>query len=220
MPAPVSNAVCGPTVPGTEQPTNGTALADLNPCPLNACCDIWGQCGITAEYCTNVTGPTGNPGTAPVNQNGCISNCGTDIISNPYTNPFSKIGYYESWNYDRDCLNMRIVDIEVTSYTHIHWAFATIGDDFSVIINDTYNQWDSFKNMLQVKKILSFGGWGFSTDAATYDKLRQAMRPDNAATFADNIFNFVEANGLDGIDFDWEYPGVAPSILSYLHCRS
>jgi LysM repeat protein len=40
MPAPLDNAVCGPQVPGTEAPTNGTALADLNPCPLNACCDI------------------------------------------------------------------------------------------------------------------------------------------------------------------------------------
>jgi chitinase len=40
MPASLDNAVCGPQVPGTEAPTNGTALADLNPCPLNACCDI------------------------------------------------------------------------------------------------------------------------------------------------------------------------------------
>lgn len=40
MPASLDNAICGPQVPGTEAPTNGTALADLNPCPLNACCDI------------------------------------------------------------------------------------------------------------------------------------------------------------------------------------
>ncbi|KAJ5156895.1 glycoside hydrolase family 18 protein [Penicillium canariense] len=212
LPAPVSNSVCGLTVPGTEKLTNGTELADLNPCPLNACCNIWGQCGITAEYCANVTGPTGNPRTAPIGHNGCISNCGTDIISNPYSSgsPY-KIGYYESWNFDRNCLNMRIGDIDVTEYSYIHWAFTSIGDDFSVIINDTYNQWDSFKSMLQVNKILSFGGWGFSTDPATYDKLRQAMEPVNAPTFVQNIFDFVEANGLDGVDFDWEYPG-APDI--------
>lgn len=42
MPAPVSNAVCGPQVPGTQPPTDGKSLADLNPCPLNACCDILG----------------------------------------------------------------------------------------------------------------------------------------------------------------------------------
>ncbi|KAL4996287.1 hypothetical protein BDV10DRAFT_187234 [Aspergillus recurvatus] len=212
MPAPVSNAQCGPTVPGTEMPTNGTALADLNPCPLNACCDIWGQCGITAEYCKNSTGPTDNPGTAPKGQNGCISNCGTKVISNPYTaNNFMKIGYYESWNYDRPCLNLRVADIDVTEYTHIHWGFADITDDFNVTINDTYNQWDDFKSMPQVRKILSFGGWGFSTSAATYNRLREAMQPANVDTFVQNVFDFVEANGLDGIDFDWEYPG-APDI--------
>lgn len=41
LPAPVSNAVCGPLVPGTKAPAAGKTLASLNPCLLNACCDIW-----------------------------------------------------------------------------------------------------------------------------------------------------------------------------------
>lgn len=43
MPAPVANAVCGPTVPGTPTPPAGTNISLLNECPLNACCDVWGQ---------------------------------------------------------------------------------------------------------------------------------------------------------------------------------
>jgi LysM repeat protein len=43
MPAVVANAVCGPQVPGTATPPAGTDLSQLNTCPLNACCDIWGQ---------------------------------------------------------------------------------------------------------------------------------------------------------------------------------
>lgn len=43
MPAPVANAVCGPQKPGTSVPSSGTDIATLNPCPLNACCDVWGQ---------------------------------------------------------------------------------------------------------------------------------------------------------------------------------
>lgn len=43
MPAAVSNAVCGPQKPGTETPPSGTDLSTLNPCPLNACCDVFGQ---------------------------------------------------------------------------------------------------------------------------------------------------------------------------------
>jgi chitinase len=45
MPAYNPNAVCGPQVVGTQKPTNGTDWALLNQCPLNACCDAWGQCG-------------------------------------------------------------------------------------------------------------------------------------------------------------------------------
>jgi hypothetical protein len=41
LPAVRPEAVCGPQVKGTQQPTNGTKLADLNPCPLNSCCDAW-----------------------------------------------------------------------------------------------------------------------------------------------------------------------------------
>ena len=43
MPAPVANAVCGPQVPGTTAPPAGTNISTLNPCPLNACCDVFGQ---------------------------------------------------------------------------------------------------------------------------------------------------------------------------------
>lgn len=78
MPATLSNAVCGPQDPGTKRPTDDTKLADLNPCPLNACCDVWGQCGITAEFCTDTA--TDNPDTAEPSTNGCISNCGTNIV--------------------------------------------------------------------------------------------------------------------------------------------
>jgi hypothetical protein len=41
MPAPAKGAICGPQVSGTAKPTDGTKLADLNQCPLKACCDIW-----------------------------------------------------------------------------------------------------------------------------------------------------------------------------------
>lgn len=82
FPAPMENAICGPQVssyvgfrgrypiveltvreqvPGTLQPSAMAASnwTNLNPCPLNACCDIWGQCGITADFCTPEPADTG-----------------------------------------------------------------------------------------------------------------------------------------------------------------
>lgn len=40
LPAPMENAICGPTKPGTKAPADGEKLEDLNPCPLNACCNV------------------------------------------------------------------------------------------------------------------------------------------------------------------------------------
>lgn len=46
MPATVANAVCGPQVNDTATAPPGTDLSTLNERPLNACCDVWGQCGL------------------------------------------------------------------------------------------------------------------------------------------------------------------------------
>lgn len=50
MPTTVANAVCGPQVNGTAVAPVGTDLTTLNECPLNACCDIWGQCGAWSLF--------------------------------------------------------------------------------------------------------------------------------------------------------------------------
>jgi hypothetical protein len=62
-------------------PNDGQNLADLNLCKLNACCNIWGQCSMTAEFCTKSQLKTGAPGTAALGKNSYISHCGTDIIN-------------------------------------------------------------------------------------------------------------------------------------------
>lgn len=103
MPAPVEGAVCGPQKRGTQRPAAGVKLASLNPCPLNACCNIWGMCGTTTDFCVDTT-VDNTPGTAKKGTNGCISNCGTAIVNN--ANPpasFGMIGYFEGWNANRRC---------------------------------------------------------------------------------------------------------------------
>ena len=50
MPAPIPGAVCGPQKPGTVKPAAGVALSSLNPCPLNACCDVVRRPCTTLKY--------------------------------------------------------------------------------------------------------------------------------------------------------------------------
>ncbi|KAG7433883.1 Killer toxin subunits alpha/beta [Fusarium oxysporum f. sp. raphani] len=215
LPAPVSNAQCGPTKPGTKMPTGNKKLADLNPCPLKACCNIWGQCGTTKDYCTISKSTTGNPGTSKSGENGCISNCGMKIVNNEKApDSFKKIAYYESWNQDRPCMHMDVRTITsafTSGWTHVHFAFANITSDYKVSVKDTYGQFKNFKSLKGIKRIIAFGGWSFSVGVDTYTILREAVKPANREAFANEVVRFVKDHDLDGVDFDWEYPG-APDL--------
>lgn len=102
-----------------------------------------------------------------------------------------KVGYYEIWNYNHPCLNLRVADVGVNEYTYIYWVFAEITEDFDIKINDNYNQWKDFIGLLNVNNILSFGGWGYSISPVTYDVLRKAMDLADSGKFIDNINDFV-----------------------------
>ncbi|KAL6895403.1 glycoside hydrolase family 18 protein [Trichoderma longibrachiatum] len=125
---------------------------------------------------------TGAPGTSPPGINGCISNCGTSIInSDEASTEFRSIGYFEAFGANRSCLAMHASQIP-GSYSHVHYAFV-------------------FANSTGFKRILSFGGWSFSTSA------------DSAPIFRHGT---IKQYNLDGVDFDWEYPGAPdlPGVIS------
>ena len=90
-------------------------------------------------------------------------------------------------------------------YTHIHFAFGGLTSDFNVNITDISKDFVDFSKLREVQRILSFGGWAESTDAATYNNFRSGVQPANQQTLATNLANFINQNDLDGIDIDWEY---------------
>ncbi|KAM7212126.1 killer toxin alpha/beta [Rhypophila decipiens] len=208
MPAPISNAVCGPQKPGSSPPGAGKTLVDLNPCSLNACCNIWGQCGTTRDFCIVTESETGNPGTAEPGTNGCVQNCGMDIVNNDGLAPqWRKVAYFESWNSNRPCLHMDVRSIDPVQYNTIHFAFLDITADLRIVVPaEAQADFEHFKTMIEFKRIASFGGWAFSTEQATMNRLRDAVNPQNREVFAERCVAFMLQHGLDGLDFDWEYP--------------
>ncbi|KAH8430878.1 uncharacterized protein LDX57_008542 [Aspergillus melleus] len=213
MPESLDNAVCGPQVPGTKKPGKGTEtdLADLNPCPLKSCCNIWGQCGITDDFCTVTESETGAPGTAAPGTYGCIFNCGTEIIQDTPPDSFITIGYFEAWNFERECLNMDIDYFDISAYSHLHFAFAEITEDYQVDVSVVQSQFDRLLSMGEVHRVLSFGGWSFSTEADSFPIFREGVTDANRELFATNVVNFIVDHDLEGVDFDWKYPK-APDI--------
>jgi hypothetical protein len=216
LPPPQEGASCGPIVPGTQFPPDfdrwKNAMGELNPCPLKACCSNWGFCGPFPAHCEIHASEGGGPGSkAKGYQSTCVSNCDTDIkINSGPPAAFQRIGYYESDNIKRDCLWLSAKGANTDgSYTHIHWAFAEIDPNgWKVVIKDPHSQWANFKALPNVKRILSFGGWDYSTELATFGIIRSAIL-ENGPVFAANIAKFLDDEGLDGVDIDWEYPGVS-----------
>lgn len=124
---------------------------------------------------------------------------------------FRTIGYFEAFDQKRTCLRMSCTEIPTGKYSHVHFAFAAISPAFDIDISDVEDQFHEFSKMTAFKKILSFGGWAFSTDPSTFHLFRDATKPGNREQFVGNLVKFMESNNLDGFDFDWEYPG-APDI--------
>ncbi|KAI0419879.1 class V chitinase Chi100 [Xylaria grammica] len=207
MPSNIANAVCGPQVNDTAKVPPGTDFTKLNPCPLNACCNIWGQCGTTADFCTPSNSSTGAPGTAAPEENGCISNCGTDILTTARSGDIVDIAYFEAFDWSRPCLRMPVTSVDTSRHTHIHFSFVTLNSDFSINTSMVADQLPLFRGMTGIKKIVSIGGWSFSTDLDTYTIFRDAVSSEsNRQTLVKNIVNFLEDYNLDGVDWDWEYP--------------
>ncbi len=209
---PQQGTQCGPMVPGNEADQQVDRHDGSEPVSLKACCSNWGYCGPFPTHCDIHSSPDGAPGTKlPGFDSTSISGCGTDIKQNsgPPAN-FSRIGYYESWNMARPCLWMKAENANPNwYYTHVHWGFAEIDPQtWKVVLKDPNNQWQGFKNLQHVKRIVSFGGWAYSTEPATYNIIRQAIIT-NYEAFATNVAQFIANEGIDGVDIDWEYPGVS-----------
>ena len=106
------------------------------------------------------------------------------------------------------------MQINPAAYTNLHFGFGILKPDYTVDATfggDPLSAFE-FQQFLRISgpaRILSFGGWAFSTDPSTYMIFREGVTPANANTMAENMANFVLQNNLDGIDIDWEYPGVS-----------
>jgi GH18 family chitinase len=86
--------------------------------------------------------------------------------------------------------------------THVMDAFANPGPDGSFHAR-ARNGLASEAHHNNTRCILSFGGVGDSDI-----NWRGATSLKNQDTFIKNIMDFVSANAYDGVDIDWEFPGI------------
>lgn len=126
------------------------------------------------------------------------------------------LGYYEAWKYESSCSAVSLKNLPVGSLTHLHIAFGYIAPDtFEISMMDgvpdsVIDKITQLKdNNPAINMVISLGGWSFSDNDTTTQPVFGDMVSSkaNRATFITNLFAFLDHYGLDGVDFDWEYPG-------------
>ncbi|KAJ6119154.1 Peptidoglycan-binding Lysin subgroup [Penicillium sp. IBT 18751x] len=134
-----------------------------------------------------------------------------EIVNNEYApNKFLHFDYYEVFNLKRACLNLDVTEINGTSLTHGHFAFTGLTADFDIALT-------MMEMKRTYKKVLSFGGWAGSTDAATFQRYRDVFKPRNRDKYATNKvaffkkYNYAEATDIPGVP-----PGTGDETNTYL----
>ncbi|KAI6121982.1 glycoside hydrolase family 18 protein [Pisolithus sp. B1] len=110
------------------------------------------------------------------------------------------MGWFADWH-----SNFTVSNINWSGYNTMAYFTAQPDDNLNVEIlqgTSTLSQFVSAAHTNNVKALLTIGGW----DGSMYWSSSVATA-QNRSTFASNVAQFAYANGLDGIDFDWEYPG-------------
>lgn len=100
-------------------------------------------------------------------------------------------------------------EIDAAKLTHINYAFVNVKDSMAFLTNlktDSTN----FRKLNELKKINpdlkiipSIGGWSWSENFSD-----AVLTPSSRKKFAKNSVDIVREYKLDGVDIDWEYPGM------------
>jgi chitinase len=98
--------------------------------------------------------------------------------------------------------------IDAHNVSRINYAFATTKSGRLVMASDADGK--NFALMAALKKenpslsvLISVGGWSGSGNFSNI-----ALTARSRAIFIDSVMDFLSRNNLDGLDVDWEYPGL------------
>ncbi|KAJ3341908.1 hypothetical protein HDU93_003729 [Gonapodya sp. JEL0774] len=164
---------------------------------------------------TGTSSPTPEPTTVPVSTTGrcgtgCQSMYGTSCGGSssapaaPPPAPSSGAGpgfvvYMPNWGGD-------ITTIDLTGINVVNYAFYSVGANGELMGVDSGLIYAlntlSKRKYPGLKSVLSVGGWTSSTYFSDV-----AKDPTKRWAFASNVAAFLNNNGFDGVDIDWEYPG-------------
>jgi len=143
---------------------------------------------------------------------GCVSSVNPEI-DKKQKEKFLILAYYVPGKYMVDKLPFNKMDGIYFSFAHIKDGLATLDaftwhhDGKDNKINDSKQQLKDLVAMKSkypnLKVYISVGGWGWGKD---FHKMAQTDKGMKA--FIDSLIEIVDKYDLDGVDMDWEFPGI------------
>lgn len=127
---------------------------------------------------------------------------------------YMRVCYFTNWSQYRPTGGtFTPANIDPRYCTHLVYGFATLqGNNLAPYEwdDDTaggfYQQFTNWKNTYpSLKTILAVGGWNFGTAGMT----SMISSAANRSTFINGAIPFLRTRNFDGLEFDFEYPGVA-----------
>jgi chitinase len=110
--------------------------------------------------------------------------------------------YYPHWE------NFNPENLPLDKLTHIIFSFTEVignemkfeNDSSDIMLKMLVKQKKKHKN---IKVMIACGGWGGSGGFS-----EMARSVENRKKFVESVVRFIKENKLDGLDIDWEYPGM------------
>jgi chitinase len=106
-------------------------------------------------------------------------------------------------------------EIDAHSLTRVNYAFANIKDGRMVTGFASDQQNFAFLTALRKENpsftvLVSVGGWLWSNNFSDV-----SLTPQSRSLFIQSVMDFLRRYDLDGLDIDWEYPGMAGSSHNF-----
>ncbi|KAI8612198.1 glycosyl hydrolases family 18-domain-containing protein [Chytriomyces sp. MP71] len=126
----------------------------------------------------------------------------------PFTTP-GVIGYWAQWSMYSRAQNY-LDKLDLSGFSAINYAFLNVDANANLVSFDSYADPINIPILNgpvrlkypNLRTIISIGGWSGSHDFSTI-----FASSSLTATFVKNVHTYLDANGFDGVDIDYEYPG-------------